>query len=182
MANLQPGERILAEVRLSWLFILDSFGIFVATLLTLGLAAYLRRRSTSLLITNRRLILSRGIVDRSVVEMEMGRVAQVEVVAGLLDRMTGVGRLKIIALDQFNFEMYPVAGAHELKDLIMNATAEAKRVPWAQAAPPAPSAGSAPSSKEEILAAVERLGRMRDSGVLTEAEFQGKKAELLGRL
>ena len=182
MVNLQSGERLLAEVRLSWLFILDSFGIFVATLLTLGLAAYLRRRTTSLSITNRRLILSRGIVDRSVVEMEMGRVAQVEVTAGLLDRMTGVGRLRIIALDQFDFEMYPVAGVHELKDLIMNASAEAKRGPWTQGAQPVAPAGSAPTSKDEILGAVERLGRMRDSGVLTEAEFQAKKAELLGRL
>jgi membrane protein YdbS with pleckstrin-like domain len=181
--QLQAGERVLAEVRLSWLFILDSFGIFLATILTLGLAAYLRRRSTVLLITNRRLVLSRGVVDRSVVEMEMGRIAQVEVLSGLLDRMMGVGRLRIIALDQFSFEMYPVNGATELKDLIMSATGDAKRgtapVVTSQAAVAAPGAGP---SQQEILAAVEKLGRMRDSGVLTEAEFQAKKAELLRRL
>lgn len=125
--KLQPGEQVVAEVRLSWLFILDSFGIFLATLLTLGIAAYLRRHSTLLLVTNRRLVLTRGVIERTVVEMELGRVAQVEVKTSLLDRMTGVGRLKIIALDQFNFELYPVAGVEDLKDRIMAATGEAKR-------------------------------------------------------
>jgi membrane protein YdbS with pleckstrin-like domain len=182
ISNLQTGERVLAEVRLSWLFILDSFGIFLATLLTLGLAAYLRRRSTLLLITNRRLVLTRGILDRSVVEMEMGRVAQVEVTSGLLDRLAGVGRLKIIALDQFTFELYPVAGAVQLKDLIMTATGDAKRSPGL-ATPPAPAAPAATgNSRDEILNAVEKLGRLRDSGVLSEAEFQAKKSELLRRL
>jgi membrane protein YdbS with pleckstrin-like domain len=181
-SNLQPGERALAEVRLSWLFILDSFGIFLATLLTLGLAAYLRRRSTSLLITNRRLVLTRGIVDRSVTEMEMGRVAQVEVTSSLLDRMAGVGGIKIIALDQFTFELYPVAGAVQLKDLIMSTTGEAKRSPGAAAVPASMGRGTTDNSKEEILNAVEKLGRLRDSGVLSEAEFQAKKGELLRRL
>src|ERR1700685_3590973 len=117
--KLQPGEQVVAEVRLSWLFILDSFGIFLATLLTLGLGPHLRRRSALLLITNRRLVLTRGVINRSIVEMELGRVAQVEVTSSLLDRMTGVGRLKIVALDQFSFEMYPVTGAEDLKDKIM---------------------------------------------------------------
>jgi hypothetical protein len=66
-------------------------------------------------------------LNRTVVEMELGRVAQVEATTSLLDRMTGVGRLKIIALDQFNFELYPVGGVEELKDRIMAATGEAKR-------------------------------------------------------
>jgi membrane protein YdbS with pleckstrin-like domain len=181
-AQLQAGERVLAEVRLSWLFIVDSFGIFLATLLTLGLAAYLRRRSTVLLITSRRLVLSRGILERSVVEMEMGRVAQVEVMSGLLDRMMGVGRLRIIALDQFSFEMYPVAGANQLKDLIMTATGDAKRGAAMAGSPQVAGAAPVGGSQQEILSAVEKLGRMRDSGVLTEDEFKAKKADLLGRL
>ena len=180
-SNLQPGERVLAEVRLSWLFVLDSFGMFLATLLTLGLAAYLRRQSNLLLVTNRRLIQTRGIVERSVTEMYLGRVAQVEVNSGLLDRMFGVASLTIIALDQFVFKMSPVAGGEAIKDLIMTAANEAKGSPGA-AAIPAAAAPATGNSRDEILSAVETLGRMRDSGVLSEAEFQAKKAELLRKL
>jgi len=181
LPHLQPDERVLAEVRLSWLLILDSFGIFLATLLTLGLAAWLRRRSTVLVITNRRLVWTRGVFDRNVVEMELSRVAQVEMTSGILDRMAGVGRLKIIALDQFNFEMYPVAEAERIKDLIMSSTSEARRsvvaVPGVAGATVAPA-----SSKDEILGAVEKLGKMRDGGLLSDSEFQAKKSELLRRL
>ncbi len=177
--SLQPDERELADVRLSWLFILDSFGLFLATILTLGLAAYLHRRSTSLLLTNRRMVLTRGILERSVIEMDLGRVAQVEVTSSLLDRMTGVARLKIIALDQFTFELYPVAGADRIKDLIMRARSPGAAASPAVAAAAAPSAGN---SRDEILSSVEKLGRMRDSGVLSEAEFQAKKGELLRKL
>jgi hypothetical protein len=35
-------------------------------------------------------------------------------------------------------------------------------------------------STDELLVQLERLGKLRDSGVLTEAEFQTQKARILG--
>ncbi|MFC8799692.1 SHOCT domain-containing protein [Promicromonospora sp. NPDC057138] len=43
------------------------------------------------------------------------------------------------------------------------------------AAPPAP----APSATDDMYAQLERLGRLRDDGVLTDAEFSAQKAKLL---
>lgn len=37
-------------------------------------------------------------------------------------------------------------------------------------------------SHDDVLAQLERLGRLRDAGVITEEEFAAKKADLLGRL
>lgn len=54
--------------------------------------------------------------------------------------------------------------------------ATAPVVPDAQPA----SAGVAPGS--DIFSAIERLGDLRDKGILTDEEFAQKKAELLGRL
>jgi hypothetical protein len=45
-------------------------------------------------------------------------------------------------------------------------------------APPTPSPAS-PPWKADLLDQLERLGRLRDSGVLTEDEFQAQKAALL---
>jgi Short C-terminal domain len=52
---------------------------------------------------------------------------------------------------------------------------------------PAPGVGQASGqqqygSSDEILQAIEKLGRLAQSGVLTEDEFRAKKAELLSRL
>jgi len=53
----------------------------------------------------------------------------------------------------------------------------------AYAAPnaPAPSSAGSPASGD-IIGAIERLGQLRERGILTDEEFRSKKAELLGRL
>jgi len=40
----------------------------------------------------------------------------------------------------------------------------------------------AAAAHEDILAAIERMAELHARGILTEAEFSAKKAELLGRL
>ncbi len=52
-------------------------------------------------------------------------------------------------------------------------------------APPVTLPGTGPSSRptpEDIPSQIEKLAALRDSGVLTEEEFQTKKAELLSRM
>jgi len=46
------------------------------------------------------------------------------------------------------------------------------------AAQPAPQA--APTPQEDTLSQLERLGDLKDQGVLTEEEFQAQKAKILG--
>jgi hypothetical protein len=59
---------------------------------------------------------------------------------------------------------------------------------YAQQAPPAPAAGVTPgaaapstsTSTSDTLAQLKQLGELRDSGVLTDDEFQTQKAKILG--
>jgi uncharacterized membrane protein YdbT with pleckstrin-like domain len=176
---LQPGEELLAEVKLSSWLVFRSFGRLIGAILTLGLSVYFARASNRLTITNRRLVLRRGILEKKLIEMELGRVAQVEVFSGVFDRLFGIGGVKVIALDQFNFTLYPVAGAERAKDLLMAAVAEARRDLASRGQTPAQPASQ---SKDEILAALERLGALRDRGVISAAEFEEKKREMLARL
>jgi hypothetical protein len=59
-------------------------------------------------------------------------------------------------------------------------------VPQYQSTPPppqyAPSSSGSPQSHDEILTALERLGALHQKGVLSDQEFNTKKAELLARL
>jgi hypothetical protein len=41
---------------------------------------------------------------------------------------------------------------------------------------------TSPSASGDVIAAIERLGQLRERGILTDAEFSAKKAELLSRL
>jgi hypothetical protein len=44
---------------------------------------------------------------------------------------------------------------------------------------PQPVAAPAPPAADDVFAQLERLGRLRDDGVLTDAEFSAQKAKLL---
>lgn len=48
--------------------------------------------------------------------------------------------------------------------------------------PTPPPANATQPQPNEILSAIERLGELKDKGLLTDQEFSAKKAELLGRL
>ena len=50
--------------------------------------------------------------------------------------------------------------------------------PAAHPTPP-PMPAPPPPAADDVIAALERLGKLRDSGVLTEAEFSAQKARLL---
>jgi len=49
-------------------------------------------------------------------------------------------------------------------------------------ATPAPTGGVAFTNSADVIAALEKLGDLKSKGILTEAEFTAKKAELLSRL
>ncbi|MCK0118637.1 putative oligomerization/nucleic acid binding protein [Isoptericola sp. CG 20/1183] len=53
--------------------------------------------------------------------------------------------------------------------------------PQPQYAPPPPQAAPAPvaAGGSDVIAQLERLGQLRDNGVLTDAEFAAQKARLL---
>jgi hypothetical protein len=54
--------------------------------------------------------------------------------------------------------------------------------PPSQQSGPGPASGTAPPSEADVFNAIERLGKLRADGLLTEEEFAAKKSELLGRL
>lgn len=49
-------------------------------------------------------------------------------------------------------------------------------------AAPGQVAASLSEDSSDLLATLERLGKLRDAGIVTEEEFQAKKADILGRL
>lgn len=52
----------------------------------------------------------------------------------------------------------------------------------AQAAPAAPAVAPAPAAaaSEDMYAQLEKLGELKEKGILTEAEFDAKKKQILG--
>ncbi len=121
---LQPDERVLVVGRLHWsiythavlvlaLAIIVAVGAFwvpdanaqhVAWIVAAGigvlgllafLAAAIRRHSTEIVVTDRRVIFKRGILSRHTVEMNVSKIETVDVEQGLGARLMGYGTVLI---------------------------------------------------------------------------------------
>ncbi|MCB0964646.1 MAG: SHOCT domain-containing protein, partial [Acidimicrobiales bacterium] len=67
---------------------------------------------------------------------------------------------------------------------IMASRSQSYQQDMAAAAPPPPAPAAAPApavgGEDDLLDQLERLGKLRDQGILTDEEFAAQKAKLLG--
>lgn len=97
---LAPGERIRSEAQLSWVLWLRAYaaliflGIFIV-----GIFIFIQQTifmlSTELAVTDRRLILKRGLFVRNVLDMGLKNIESVAVYQDFWGRLLNYGRLTI---------------------------------------------------------------------------------------
>ena len=137
---------------------------------------YARWVTTNFVITNERIIYRAGLVARRGTEMPLEKINTVDFHQSVFERLLGAGDLMIesgseAGTETFNDVRKPREVQQELTRLM---DAKEKR----NHAVPATVMAAPPTIPDQIA----QLAQLRDNGVLTEAEFQTKKAELLGRL
>lgn len=99
--SLSSGEEIKALFKLHWfskipmiIWIILSIPTFGVTLL-LAIWEWLRLRSIEQGVTNKRVILKKGIVSRKSEEMKIASVETVEIIQGIIGRIFGFGTIKV---------------------------------------------------------------------------------------
>jgi len=138
------------------------------------LARYAKWVTTSFVLTSDRLIYRSGVASRQGREIPLERLNDVSFHQSLLQRMLGAGDLLVESggergQEQFGSFAHPQDTQNEIHRAIEAAAArDADRV-----------AGRRELSPLEQL---EKLEELRQRGVITQAEFELKKAKLLDRL
>jgi uncharacterized membrane protein YdbT with pleckstrin-like domain len=131
-------------------------------------------RSREYVVTNRRVIQLAGVFNKNITDSSLDKVNDVKMSQSFMGRMLGYGNIEILTASELGVNKFTYIGRPiQYKTAMINAKEKLEHAP-AQTIMQRPPAGPADL--------ITQLDALRQHGVLTEAEFQEKKAELLKRL
>jgi uncharacterized membrane protein YdbT with pleckstrin-like domain len=207
---LNNNEEDLLDVRPHWWFITPQVALVVLTLVILASAAalgaptillyvlgvgvliallnlawrYVNWTGVNFVVTTDRLIFRSGVFSKAGIEIPLERINTVFFNTTLFERAVGSGDLSVESAGeggQQNFDNVrkPQLIQQEIyRAMEINKTQEFSAMAQAHAAANGAAAERALSIPEQI----EQLDQLRLRGVITEAEFQTKKSDLLDRM
>ncbi|MBE0667369.1 MAG: PH domain-containing protein, partial [Bacteroidales bacterium] len=89
--HLIKDESVAFETKLHWVIFLS-----LKSILTLTIAAWLKRWLSELVITNRRIVIKTGFISRSTFEMNLSKIETVNVDQSVMGRILNYGSITII--------------------------------------------------------------------------------------
>jgi len=135
--------------------------------------------TTNFALTTERIIYRQGLVSRRGTHMPLEKINTVDFHQRLFERIIGAGDLIIESgsdrgVETFHDVRKPLAVQQEINRL-MDLHDEKRYTP-------PPVAAQVQVTGPSIPEQIEKLGELRDRGLLTQAEFDAKKVQLLDRL
>jgi len=205
---LASGERVILLRQRHWLTFLEAGRWFVLAfgcgllLLILGqqfdddgVSGYLVWRVERYIVTTRRVIETGGLINKYTRDTTLSMITDMIVGHPWLGRMVGYGEIDLLTgSEQGTSKIRFLPDADGFKKALLDAKYEhemevgggrvlqevAAAVPHAPE--PAPPASPGALTAEEVDVSLSRLADMRDRGLITQAEFDEKKKQLLDRL
>ena len=125
------------------------------------------------LVTNRRVIQISGIFNKNVVDSSLEKVNDVKMAQSFFGRLFDYGDVEILTASEIGVNLFKRIGDPvKFKTAMLNAK---EKLGFEGSAAHAQSA-------DNIPAMIAELDELRKKGIVTEAEFQAKKAELLKKM
>ena len=139
-------------------------------------------RSTQTIVTNRRIIQIRGMIEKHVSDTLIEKVNDIVTSQSAWGRMLNFGDLQLITGSEAGTDFFqriadPVGFKKDLLDQRRAAAVQGRSdEPWP------PHDGSEVLARDDIPDLIRELAELRDKGLLTDTEFEAKKQQLLDRI
>jgi uncharacterized membrane protein YdbT with pleckstrin-like domain len=131
-------------------------------------------RNKAYIVTNRRVIQISGVFNKDVVDSSLEKVNDVKMSQSALGRMFGYGDIEILTASELGVNLFhQIADPIDFKTAMLNAK---ERMGFEEMGM------EMHRGTTDIPTMIEKLDSLRKRGVLSEDEFQKKKAELLAKL
>lgn len=168
---------VAAIVLLVWSAGLSLLGLFLLFIPgALFLRDYLAWMNEEYMVTNLRVIQTEGIFNKNMIDSSLDKVNDVKFAQSFLGRIFDYGDIEILTASESGINnLHHIASPVVFKTEMLNQKSTATRPASAPVLPP-------PNSREAIPLLIAQLDDLRRRGVLSDAEFQQKKAELLAKM
>ena len=154
-------------------------GIPVLFLLAVAGMRYLRLLSREYILTNHRLIQQEGLLSKKSIDSYLEKINNIEYSQTLLGRLLGYGDLRIDTANMAEPSMFErIADPLGFKRAISGA-AEAYRMGLSR---PVVAAAAAPAAVASGAERLRQLKALLDDGLISQAEFETKRKQLLDEM
>jgi uncharacterized membrane protein YdbT with pleckstrin-like domain len=145
--------------------------------ITTGTRDILEWTSHQFIITNHRVMQMSGVFNKSVIDSSLEKVNDIKMEQSALGRLFGYGDIEILTASESGVNLFKkIDNPLKFKSALINAKESLERSPVA-------AADSVPvENKTDIPELINRLADLRSRGIITETEFQEKKAVLLSKI
>jgi uncharacterized membrane protein YdbT with pleckstrin-like domain len=124
-------------------------------------------------ITSRRVIQIHGVFNKDVTDSSLEKVNDVKMDQSFFGRLFDFGDVEILTASELGVNLFKrIAEPVKFKTTMLNAKAQLEDQ----------QAGHGEHDENDIPSLIARLGQLRQQGIITEAEFQTKKSQLLAKL
>ena len=131
-------------------------------------------RNREYIVTNRRVIQISGVFSKDVVDSSLEKVNDVKMSQSMFGRMFDYGDVEILTASEMGINLFQRIGDPvKFKTAMLNAK-EKMGYEGTSAQPQ--------HTEDDIPAQIAELDELRKKGIVTEAEFQAKKKELLAKM
>ena len=168
-ANFEPPEVV------TWLAVLAGAVILIA----FPVRAFMTWATSHFVLTSDRVIHRSGWLAKRSMEMPLERINDVTFTQSVFERLVGAGSLRIQSASEY--------GQNHFRDIRRPEDVQKLIYEMAEANEARMRGGGTMTETIETqsgspLAEIERLGRLKERGLLSEEEFETQKRRLLGRL
>ncbi len=161
----------------AWWWIVALVGFILLLIpITTGTRDILNWTNHQFIITNHRVMQLSGIFNKSVIDSSLEKVNDIKMNQSAMGRMFGYGDIEILTASELGVNLFKkIDNPLKFKNALINAKEYLER------APEEPKEIKV-ESKMDIPEMINRLADLRARGIITETEFQEKKADLLTKI
>jgi hypothetical protein len=157
-------------------------GVAAAAALIWALARYVELAANHYILTDRRLLRLHGIISQSSMDSYLDKINNVEHHQSFWGRIFGYGDVEVDTAAESGAEVFPRIGQPlAFTRAIDQAIIAYRNAPGGRFAAAVPAAAGAPSGAD-AAERIRQLKRLADDGLISQAEFEAKRKQLLDQI